>query len=469
MSESETKVSAPTKESSIPITPLIKSLSVSALESPSSPQNPLFSREDFIEIHKSKRQLEMDVAALEHRYRTLQNEVKQTRRNMVSFGELTLLKAQTRSAIANDQSLHIKQLMDEFVSSIRAVRASQASLSILDQKVSEESEHRTLILEENSAIQNALNFSDIKFRVPELNSLTRNLVEVSSFELERSKNHLFETHNEIASMEGARRWITLQSTAAVEMSRSTESECNLRMVGTATLRNEIQTHQRLISSQDLMIRKFDADIESERRRIEKRKLELHDERLDHENRMKAALESFNQQIALLTAEEETLKSRLAESALLYDKINDEKRIIESRFNSLTMSVDDIEDSDEEMNVTQVSLTDESTSLSLSQAVSNEEERLLRERKAELEREIYELKTQFRITKEKGKKKESKIKNKITKLHDKYSYVKALLDKKSKKIQLAHNANSSSSDIYRNIEDLVHKIEFSVQEAKFYAK
>ena len=461
--DSETRNPPVMQESSIPVTPKNNKTSPSSYSSFESPRSPLFSREDQIEIHRNRRQLEMDITSLEHRLKVLQSEIQTIRKNVVSQGELTHLKAQTRAKISENQTSERRHLIDEYVETMRGVRAAEASIAVLEQKIQEETLRRNCILEESSSVLSALDFSDIKFSIPKINSIDSSYQTTSKYELERTIHQIQETHGTVSSLENMRGYLPLQANVAKEMTKSFETECTLRSLGTASIRQEIQANQKLLAALESEIRKTESDNVKEKDILDKRKDTLNAEIVSHESQLGIATESFHQQLQQLDAEIKNLKSRIADSAILYDKIIDETKVVLMQIQNINTE----EESENENDKVEPCLDSRSEVTSYNDPSQSpitsiiEDESVLIARKKQLQDDIEVMKEKIREMKRKGLKKEQDMKEKITALNERYKANKAMIMRKSGNV--AHS--SSASSLSKNLELLISKIDNSLNELK----
>ena len=448
------------QESSIPTTPKNDKSSPSSYTSFESPKSPLFSREDQLEIHRNRRQLEMDITALEHKLKVLKSEIENVRKNVVSQGELTHLKAQTRAKISENQSSERRHLIDEYVETMRGLRAAEASIAVLEQKIKEETMRRNYILEESSSVISALDFSDLKFSSPKMNNADSNYNATSKFDLERTIHQIQETHGTVSSLENVKGYLPLQANVAKEMTRSFETECTLRSLGTASIRQEIQTNQKLLASLEAEIRKIEKDNVKEKDNFDKRKESLNNEIVSHESQLGLATDSFKQQLQQLDDEITSLKSKIADSAVLYDRIIDETKVVLTKMRNASSSSDDSDEDINEISKSEITSYYDATPSPITSLL--EDESVLQARKRQLQEEIEEIKDQIREMKKKGLRKEQEMKEEITALNEKYKHNKAILLREG--YQFNSSSNSSSS-LSKNLEMLISKIDNSLNELK----
>ena len=463
--DSETKNPPTLGESSIPVTPKNPNSSPQSYSSFESPKSPLFSREDQIEIHRKRRQLEMDIIALEHQEKILQTELQTIKQNVVSQGELTYLKAQTRSRIAENQSNERTHLIDDYVETMRCVRAAEASIAVLEQKIKEESERRNYILEEGTSVLNSLDFSDIKFTVPKITGADPTYNPSTKYELDRKVLHLQDTNGTYSSLEKSSDLLPLQANVAKAMTKSLEIESTLRSIGTAAIRQEIQINQKLIASQETQLRKFEAENDKKKELLDKRKDEMNAEIVYHETQFGLAKESFKQQIQQLDDETNSLKARITDSAVIFDRIVDETKVVLSKIqNRATITEEESED-DDVYEYQEYSKSGVSYDYTQSSAPSLlEDEEVLQARKKQLIEEIDEMNDKIKDMKRKGLKKELEMKAKITAMNERYKANKAKLQGFNSPNHNLSNSGSSSS-LSKSLEVLISKIDNSLNELK----
>lgn len=435
-------------EMSDPITPKLRQSSKTS-SSFDSPRSPLFSKEDQVEMQQSRRRLEMEIITLDHKLKSLQTEFQTLNSKLVSHGELTQLKAQTRLRIYDDQYAQANQLIDDYINTLRSVRAAQASIAVLEQKIQEESERRHVILDESISVLNALDFSDIRFASPKLTEIDDNVDRSSKIDMDRLNIEIQNTQNSISLLENTHQFLPIQTSVASEMKKSFEAEIALRSIGIAALRTEIQANQKLIASSDVEIRRFEAEINEIKKRIENNKKKIQNDSVNHEMQLNLTVTSFKQQISQLDTEIDLLKSKLSDTALIYDKIVEETKIMETKVQSF-----DVEEEEE--------IFDNDEYYSIVSSQESEDEIILSAKKKELISEISELDSKFREMKKEALKRENFLKETIIKMSNKFRSNKTILARSGCVIRSAP-PSPSSSGINRSLDNLILKIDNSLSE------
>ena len=404
----------------------------------------------------------MDVIALEHRLKLLQNELDTMKKNVVSQGELTLLKAQTMTKIAENQITQRTHLIDDYVETMRRTRAAEATIAVLEQKIKEETDRRSCILEESSSVLSSLDLSDLSFKTPKVTGIDPNFDPSGKFELERVASHLQETHNTISSLENTRSSLPLQANVAKEMNKSFEREFCLKSIGTSSIRQEIQVNQKVIAELESIIRKMEVEYQKERDNFKQRKETMENEVVEYESQLSIASESFNQHLSQLDNEANNLKTRITDSVLIFDKIAEETRLltIEMQQNK-TEDFEEIEEDEKEYTEYNTKSEFSYNYESVQYSSINDDPEVLEAKKKELIEEISEINDKIKDMKKKGLKRETIMKEEITALNERYKANKAILVQNN----VSMERSSSSSGISKNLEMLISKIDDSLNELK----
>jgi len=319
---SETKINATIKGSSIPITPKIEKNSYDEPSISDSPRSALFSREDQIEIQKNRKKLELEVMVLEQKYKSLKTEHDELNQKILKRGELLFIQSQTRNIISHNHSSNLNSLMQEYIDVKREVVSLNAMLSVLDQKLNEESGRRNEILEEYANLQHNLDFSSLMPQRPTMIS-SASFTVFKDTEFERNIQTLNDMHNQIIDAEISRIPPELHAQAAVEFSKSIDVNCRQRSIGISKIRSDILDLQKALVSQDLSIRKNTNDINEEKKRINDIKESSDKEAYRCISKLDIDKLSFSEQIKGFDDEIKLMKNKLSLYASDFDTIQTE--------------------------------------------------------------------------------------------------------------------------------------------------
>ncbi|EAY17422.1 hypothetical protein TVAG_320170 [Trichomonas vaginalis G3] len=466
--ESDIKKAAGNLGASDPVTPKLRSNSNRSTSSFDSPRSPLFSKEDQIEIQQNRRKLEMEIITLDHKLKSLQTEFQNLNSKLVSHGELTQLKAQTRLKIFDDQNTQANQLIDDYIETIQSVRAAQAAIIVLEQKIQEESERRKIIIDESNSVLNALDFSDMKFTSPKLTDVDDKLDKSVKIDMDRLRIDIQNTQNSISSLENSHQFLPIQTSVANEMKKSFESDISLRSIGTAAIRSEIQANQKLIATNDSEIRKFEMEINEMKANMDRIKKNIQTENISHETQLNIATTSFKQQMAQLDTDLEFLKTKLSDTALIYDKIAEETKMMETKFQNFSSEENPEEDMDETESEYPIDYSTNYNSLQSSSQPDDNTELILTARKKELENEVSELSSKFKEMKKDALKRENFLKQTILKLNNRFKENRDILIHSGFNFAISPSSPSGSG-ITKSLDNLIIRIDNSLSELNLSSK
>ena len=408
-----------------------------------SPESPLFTHEDHTRIHKERMKLEMVVATLNQRLQSLRLEAQKVKENVVSQGELTVLKAETRTNLSTANSIRLNDLINLFTETMRDVSAASATCDTLEQMIDEEIRFREQFVNESATVANALCFDEYHLRLPHLLSQNVKPVNDTDIDASRCEQRITEIRGEIATIESSINFSSIESTAALEMARSTESQWNLKSAGTFSLRNEIQRLQKYLADGESQVRDLEQANESERARFDEFVNASTQDVTQMDERLRQASEEWGREVAQLDEQCRQLQMRVKMAAASYDRICAEIVELDSaEHGDLSDSGEDFEDEEEDVPVqTPQQLTDE---------------------KVSLEKEIHDLEKKYKHAKSAVKKKETSLKTSIRSLNARYHHLKEEQKLRAGSLLSQH---SDSSYLQKEIASLIQKIDGSITELR----
>lgn len=407
-----------------------------------SPGSPLFTKEDQIRIHKQRTELEIQVATLKQRLTTLRFEAQKVKANIVTPGELTVLKAETRSLLSSEHSMKLNDLMNNLTETMRDVAAASATCSTLEHMIDDEIQQREKQVAESQTIAEILSFCDCGATLPQIPNKNLNGTDA---DYTWNADKLTELRNQMMSIEGRQGNRDLESDAALQMARSAESQWHLKSVGTLALRNEMQRLQRCFADGESELRKMERAKEDEKRKLDAFVDASNHDEGDIAAKFAHAKAEYQQQIQQMDDELSQLKMRVNASAHSYDRICTE--INEIRSNEFAQ-VHPIEDEEEE---------DDESECVLENPANN-----LVERKQSLQREIRELEKKYKQTRRAVKKKQADLKSTIRALNSRYM---TLHDEKERRAGTLIAEHTDSLQLQREIASLIDKIDSSITDLR----
>ena len=404
-----------------------------------SPESPLFSTDDHARIHKQRMKLEMEVATLNQRLLTLRHEANKVKENVVSQGELTVLKAETRLNLSQTNSIKLNDLINLFTETTRDVSAAAATCDTLEQMIEEETRHRDQFVEESALVADVLSFHEYDLQLPHL--LSQKVKPVSDYDVDagRSEQKVKEIKNEMVSVESGANFTGMESSAALEMARSTEAQWNLKSAGALSLRNEIQRLQQYLAEGELQARDIEKSNESERAKLDEFVTASGQDVTDMDTRFQQASEQWKSELEQLEDQRIHLRQRVNSAAASYDRICAEIDELES-----AERADIAETEEEEEEVSDEQNTD-----------------VLAQQKATIQREISELNRKYKHTKRAVKRKESSLKASVRALNTRYHNLK----EETQLLAGNLSQHSDSSYLQKEIASLIQKIDGSITELR----
>ncbi|OHT12735.1 hypothetical protein TRFO_17365 [Tritrichomonas foetus] len=416
------------------------------------PESPMFSQADKEKIHKQKGELHVEIAALTQHRNQLRLELNKIKASIVSQGELTFLKAETRGQISSSNSSHLKELMNVFVDTIRDISASRATCSILEQKIKEESQRRTQIVEESQSVAGSLDFSDLSIFFPKLpQHECRPISKNEDQEIRRLLQKLQDIRKDTINCEGVIKASNPKhKETALEIARSAESQWQLKSVGTISLRNEIQRLQRAVATSDSQIRKLESAVESEHQKVAEAQMKQQKEESEALSNLNHGKEEFAKTMDIIEEEINQLNIRIKSSSQIYDNLMEELHQLDNQKKIIHTNLQN--DNDDKNNDND----DDDKIFDFDEAPQSQNAIDLQNKKQELQKEIENLKHQVNRQKKKAKIKETKMMSDIKKLQVRYKTCRATIQKSCVQI-----SELDSGSVTGEIKSLIQKIDTSI--------
>ena len=439
-----------------------------------SPETPLFSKEDQIQIHKQKEQLELDIAALEQKRNSLIAEAKKVKENKVSQCELLHLKAETTQKITEAYASKVTTLMTNYAEIVKENKAKMSSIEMYELKIAEEISKRPAILSEISQRQAALDLSDIRYQIPEIqkqkiDSQRTHLDIETLLQMSQSTN---KENNELVLAKPAQ---NIMSEAAGEYARSIESQWKLYLYGSTGLRAQISDLQKRLSDSDMALKKMETENNQEKQRKEKKINDMDKEQTEISSHNQATIESFNAQITQMDNEIEKLKNSIEDSARIFENIQQEMEDVMEKHRALfDVSENNSYQYDGYSYSTQTeayeSVSDEfkdndtSNSLDKERIAALDQAKALADKKAKLEQDVRRMTDKYKLLKTNAILQKEKKMSEITRLYKRYKAAKAQLGGNTS-IEMIVLDDADNSTFSKNISKIISKIDSSIIELR----
>ena len=439
-----------------------------------SPETPLFSKEDQIQIHKQKEKLELDIASLEQKRNSLLAEVKRVKENKVSQCELLHLKAETSQKVTETYASKVADLMTNYAEIVKENKAKQSSIEMYELKIADEIAKRPSILNEITQRQTALDLSDIKYKIPEIQKQSvdsqRTHLDIETLlQLSHSTN---KENNELVLAKPAQ---NIMSEAASEYAKSIESQWKLYLYGSTGLRAQISDLQRRVSESDLLLKKMENETIEEKRRKEQKLNDMSKQESEISSHNQVTVDSFHSQITQMDNEIEKLKNSIEDSAKIYENIQQEMDEISDKHRAiLDLSFNNSQNDSHSYTThteTYDSVSDdfrdgeyENSSIKQRSVNSNAETKNLLEKKAKLQEEVMRMRDKYRLMKTNAILRKEKKMSEITRLYNRYKASKAKLGG-NESIEMIVLDDDNTSKFSKHISKIISKIDSSIIELK----
>lgn len=281
---------------------------------------PLFTQEEIDEIRKKRASLEMEVQTLEQQLKSRREQIQQSKENMVTLGEINLLKAETRDSISESNSSHLSQIMTEFTDIIKQSCELTAKNSTLDQEIKEEEIYRLNIGDEYDIIEHAFDLSDLKAKIPEIKSLKREIPKIEQEDYERYNQNLKSSQKELSSFINDTGPSTKQVEAANAVLKAFDSDINYRKMGATIEKAENTRLELLLAQSESKNKSIEDEIELSKRKISSIQLETSNIYIACEAQIKANDIAFNNSMKTLESEIQLVQQKIDNAADKYDDL-----------------------------------------------------------------------------------------------------------------------------------------------------
>ncbi|EAY06117.1 hypothetical protein TVAG_067770 [Trichomonas vaginalis G3] len=281
---------------------------------------PLFTQEEIDEIRKKRASLEMEVQTLEQQLKSRREQIQQSKENMVTLGEINLLKAETRDSISESNSSHLSQIMTEFTDIIKQSCELTAKNSTLDQEIKEEEIYRLNIGDEYDIIEHAFDLSDLKAKIPEIKSLKREIPKIEQEDYERYNQNLKSSQKELSSFINDTGPSTKQVEAANAVLKAFDSDINYRKMGATIEKAENTRLELLLAQSESKNKSIEDEIELSKRKISSIQLETSNICIACEAQIKANDIAFNNSMKTLESEIQLVQQKIDNAADKYDDL-----------------------------------------------------------------------------------------------------------------------------------------------------
>lgn len=421
-----------------------------------SPETPLqVNTSSLPQIQRDKEVLENNIMILKEKKKTLQKELENIRKNIVSFGELTKLKAQSMLSLAVNNAESSEKLMKKYISTVHECQQLKNHIECLEEQVTFHELQRATILDEIDAAYRGMDFSKIVIRVPEVKSLDYSTINASTVaDIDRLQQKLEQIKLELSDLNYVKPPTVVFHEAASEYARSVESHCNHRSLGVQELRANISSLQKSVADSDSHIRKLEKEnIESSDNLISLN-VKLSDEYSLANSKNDIAKQSFDQSIKEMEENIAKLRTDILETVQLYDSIEDEVNHIKVQMvNSGRVDIvhDDYIDTYEQ------ACPSDDVSYSFNAEENANRIQVLIKQKQDLQDEIKQLKTDYYKMKNNAINRDARTQKEIAFLLEEYTERKRLIE--------ANETGSYEivSPVTKIIGSLIDRIETSIVE------
>lgn len=312
---------------------------------------PLFTQEEIDEIRKKRAMLEMEVQTLEQQLKARREQIQQSKENMVTVGEINLLKAETRDSISESNSSTLSQIMVDFTDIIKQSCQLAAKNYTIDQEIKEEEIYRLNIGDEYDIIEDAFDFTDLRAKIPEIKSLKREVPKIEQEDYERYNQSLKSSQKELTKYISESGPSSKQVEAANAVLKSFDSDINYRMMGATIEKAENTRLELLLSQSEAKNKQIEDDIELLKRKVSSIQLETSNISIASEAQSKANDMSFNNSMKTLENEIQIVQQKIDSAADRYDELCDQisrMQVIEVEAQDSLSLIMDSDYSDEEI-------------------------------------------------------------------------------------------------------------------------
>ncbi|OHS99625.1 hypothetical protein TRFO_33854 [Tritrichomonas foetus] len=424
---------------------------------------PLFSKAEQIGITQRKNQLEIEIASMKKRLKILQEQSSQVKSNAISIGELTQLKASIQSNLSTTNEKTLVSLMNEYIGIIHDNCELTATCAILTKLIKKGSNKRQKELEMSNQIAEAMDFSSItKVIFPDISkNIDLQRDSLIKTEILQLQNKLDGLKQELIKLDVATPATSLFCEAAGSYTRKTETEWQVRAIGTAQLRTQIQNLQRQIVDSSAFLKKIQDKIADEQAKLTLVKVKSSEAESKARSNNEANTINFKTQLSDMDQTISHLNQEIGISAEKYEKLEKELNDLanKKRYGFENDKEDEMGDNSDEDNEDENYEIDKlhvlDSPFNKNKKVSFDE---LTVKKAALEKEVQELRTKYSKRKASIKKKEASLKSQINILSDQYNANRKFLSQKS-----ALYDQRNDSLLEKQMTSLMKKIDSSIME------
>lgn len=442
-SSSYTPNTTPSSNSSAGITPKVQ------INQIINEASPLFSKEQQIILKRNRAQLEIDVAALRKRKQILQDQLNHIRSDFVSYGELIQLKSSIEYNLTSKNLQDLSNSMNDYIEIVRQNYELEAQCDMLAKRIKKEASRRQNEIEISNEISNALDFSSMTIVFPNINqdidiqkdNLLKNEIGQLQRKLENIKKDQMSNDIKVPSS-------NIICEAIGSYARKTETEWQLRSVGSYLIRSQIQNLQKQVVESNSFINKIQETLNKDKEKLTIVNSEANEAVAQAQSNCDSTKVIFEDQLNQMDQAIVQIKKDIERSVLNYNII------IEDIDNLTKKKISNDENDDDNQN------NDDDVSNDVKDNNYIFKLNSLKEQKFNLEKEVNELKTKYQTKKSSIQKKESALKRRVTKLSNKYLFNKKLISQYAKTISIKSN-NSVDKEMF----SLINHIDSTINELR----
>ena len=428
-------------------------------------EHPLYSKEEIDEVHKKRTLLEMEVQTLEQQLKARKEQVKQSKEKLVSRGELSMVKAETRESISESNSSQLNQILDSFQNVIKETCSLSVQNYIINQQIQDEEMQRLNRIDEYDIIDNAFDFSELRAKMPQIKSLSKEPQKLEQMDFDRYTQSLKSTQKAFTELSVDSGPTPKQIEAANELARSTEPRIKLKKIGTSFERAENQRLELLLKQSEAELKAMENANEGIKRKISSIDMETNNIGVAGNAQAAANETAFKNSMKSLDNDIQNIKNKIDDSADRYDKLCEQiakMKVVEVEVEPED-SLDIFDDHSEEEEVTNFDFNDE-----YSQQELMEDE--LRNRAELLKQEIAEMRSKYNETRRLAIEREQTRTKEIKAIYAKYQKNKLVIQEELSQLsmQLSNRSSpnsSQSSGISASLRNALEQIESSIVEAQ----
>lgn len=444
-SSSSTPVTTPSSNSSSNITPKIRP---HLIENEASP---LFSKEQQIIIQRTKAKLEMEVASFRKRKQILSEQLAHIRSDFLSYGELVQLKASIESNYSSVKTQELNNLMNEYVEIVQGNYELEAECEILIKRIKEESKRRQNEIQLSNQISELFDFSSLSINFPDNSKRSDTSKDVLlKTEISQLEKKLDDIKKEQMRSDIQAPSANIICDAVGSYAKKAESEWQIRSLGSNIIRTQIKNLQKQVIDSTSFINKIEDTLVQEKHKLELARIRTSEAISKAKSSNDSNKLVFEDQLNQMDQTILQIKKDIEMSIIKYDNIMiDIKNLFEESRKILTNDFNANDDDSED---------DFSKVVNLGNPTS--EVNALMEKKKLLEIEINDLKEKYNSQKASIQKKESILKQKVTKLSRQYINNKQVISVQTKMLIPKQEYN-----IEKKVSSLINHIDSTILELR----